>query len=138
MRKILYFIFVVALLCSISNTGFAADTSVEPIEIGTRMTYIRSISTKLSITSTGLSTARAKIYACSGVDKVRISMYLQRYDNGWKMVKHWRQDFDAANGSLLKKWYVMSGYNYRVITYFYAYDGSNSECTSRSYGSVWY
>lgn len=133
MKKILTFILIITLFCSVSITGYAAD-KVEPAEkapeYSVRMTYINSVIASLSISSDGLSNSYAKMYAYSGVDSIKISMYLQKYDNGWKTVKHWTKKFDSTHGSLSKDWYVMSGYEYRVLAYYYAYDGSHSESTS--------
>ena len=128
LKKTIIFVLVIALFCSMSITGFASgntDFAEKPPEIGIKMTYIQQVSTKLTIAPNGLSRSTAKIYAYSGVDSVRISMYLQRYNNGWETVKHWSQNFSGTIGSLNKTWYVTSGYNYRVRTYFYAYDGSD-------------
>ncbi len=141
MKKILTLALVIALLCCVSITGYAEDneemTEKAPVS-GVKMTYINSVYTSLSISSSGLSSSYTFIMAYPGVDEVRISMYLQRYDNGWKTVKHWAQDFTGTYGSLSKNWYVAKGYNYRVLAYFYAYDGSDSESISRTFGSVWY
>ncbi len=141
LKKISIFILIIALFCSISITGYAADTeqlSEKPPEVGTRMTYISQVYTSLTISSGGLSNSYARINAYPGVGRVRISMYLQRYDSGWKTVQHWTQDFTGTYGSLSKNWYVTSGYEYRVLTYFYAYDGSNSESIYRIHDGVWY
>lgn len=141
MKRIFAFILIIALFCSVSVTGYAADVGElveKPSASGVRMTYISQVYTKLSISSSGLSTSYGRINAYSGVDSVRISMYLQRNDNGWKTVKHWVQDFNGTYGSLSKDWYVMSGYEYRVLTYFYAYDASSSESIYRIHDGVWY
>ena len=129
------------MFCSFSITGYAADfeklTEKSPVS-GVKMTYIMNLYTSLSISSNGRSNSYAKMNAYPGVDSVRISMYLQRYDNGWKTVKHWVKNFSGTTGTLSKNWYVMSGYEYRVRTYFYAYDGSNSESICRVHDDVWY
>lgn len=133
MKKILTFILIITLFCSVSITSYAADKeelAEKTPEYGLRMTYINSVIASLSISSDGLSNSYAKMYAYSGVDSIKISMHLQKYDNGWKTVKNWSKEFDSTYGSLSKDWYVMSGYEYRVLAYFYAYDGSNSESTS--------
>jgi len=139
-KRILTFILVVVLLCSISITSYAEDKeelAEKPPVVGVKMTYISSVYTALSISSSGLSNSYARIFAYSGVDSVRISMYLQKYDNGWKTVNHWAQNFDGTYGYLSRNWYVVSGYQYRVLAYYYAYDGDNTESLSRTY-SVYY
>ena len=141
MKKLLTIVLIVALLCSVSITGYAEDSNElkeKPPEIGMKMTYISNAYTSLSISSNGRSNSYAMMNAYSGIDSVRISMYLQRYDNGWKTVKHWAQNFTGTTGSLSKNWYVMSGYEYRVFTYFYAYNGSSSESLKKTHDDVWY
>lgn len=139
--KVIIVVLIISLFCSISITGYAADnerlTEKSPTN-GIKMTYIQSVHTSLSISSGGLSNSYAFITSYSGTDKLRISMYLQRYDNGWKTVKHWVKDFYNTYGSLTKDWYVAHGYEYRVLTYFYAYDGSASESISRVHDGMWY
>ena len=141
MKKILIFVLVITLFCSVSITGYASDKEAlveKPSVSGVKMTYIKSVYTSLSISSSGRSNSYARIITYSGVDEVKISMYLQRYDNGWKTVKHWAQNFDDTYAYLSKNWYVMSGYEYRVLSYFYAYEGSNSESTYLIHDGVWY
>lgn len=136
LKKIMLLILIVALLCSSCVTGFAADKKYlaeKPIGVGTRMTYIHAVVTALSIGPWGLSTSNSYIIAYSNVYKVRISMYLQKYDNGWKTVKHWAKNYYDTTGQLVKDWYVVSGYNYRVKTYYYAYDGNDTECITGTY-----
>lgn len=130
-------VLVVTMLLAMSVTGYAAENE-EPPEKGIKMTYITSVYTSLSISSGGLSNSYADMTAYPGVDSVRISMHLQRYDNGWKTVQHWAQDFNGTMGSLSRNWYVTSGYNYRVLTYFYAYDGTQSESISRTHERSYY
>ncbi len=139
-KKILMFILIIVLLCSVSMTSYAADNEelAEKPPVSLRFTYIMNAYTSLSITGGGLSTSLARMNAYPGVDSVRISMYLQRYNSGWTTVKHWAQDFDGTTGTLSKNWYVTSGYEYRVLSYFYAYDGNNTESTSLIHDDVWY
>jgi len=140
LKKVLTIALFIALLFSMCITGYASDFSElkEPPEIGVKMTYINSAYTSLSISSSGQSNSYAMMIAYSSVDSVRISMYLQRYDNGWKTVKHWAQNFTGTTGSLSKAWYVTHGYEYRVLTYYYAYDGSSSESLKKVHDGVWY
>jgi len=135
-KKIISYVLVIAVLLSMNVTVYATDFvegGRKPSEFSTRMTYIGNVYTSLSISSKGKSNSYASMNAYSEVDKVRISMYLQQYDSGWKTVKNWAQDFTGTYGSLSKDWYVKRGHDYRVLTYFYAYDGSKSESYSRTH-----
>lgn len=141
-KKIVILMLIVVLLCSLSATSFAADKEFlvqKPIGVGTRLTYISAVATALSIQGPwGLSTSDSMIVAYPGVYKVKISMYLQKYDNGWKTVKHWSQYYYDHIGNLVKDWYVVSGYYYRVKSYYYAYHGNDVECITGTYGGIWY
>ena len=121
-------------MCSLSQVILRVDIDEsENINTqGLRMTYSSTTYCSLSITGGGLSTSSAFMYAYSGTDRVKISMYLQRYDSGWKTVKHWTRESDVTYVSLAKDQYVYSGYTYRVLAYFYAYEGNHSEITSGS------
>lgn len=141
LKKIFLCILVIVIICSSTVTGFAAEKNViseKPIGVGTRMTYISYISTKLTISNYGLAYCWGQVTAYPGTDSVRISMYLQKYDNGWKTVKHWAQNYNDWMGLLTKEWFVVSGYYYRVKCYYYAYEGSDSESITGSYGGIWY
>ena len=135
MRRILQLLLVILLLCTFSVTGYAAGDINEVDDnntLGLRMTYISTVYCSLSISGSGLATSSAYMFAYTGTDRVKISMYLQRYDSGWKTVKHWTKEADGTYVSLAKDQYVYSGYTYRVLAYFYAYDGDHSESTSGS------
>lgn len=57
------------------------------------------------------------------VDECKISMYLQKYQNGsWVTVKHWSSTESGTFCGIGETWYVMSGYQYRMVTYGYVYE----------------
>ena len=135
MRRILQFLLVILLLCALSVTSYAASDINEVDDNnahGLRMTYISTVYCNLSISGSGLATSSAYMFAYAGTDRVKISMYLQQYNNGWSTLKHWTAEADGTYVSLSRNQYVYSGYTYRVLVYFYAYEGSQSESTSGS------
>ena len=58
-------------------------------------------------------------------------MYLQKYQNGnWVTVKNWSATESGTFCGIGETWYVMSGYQFRMVTYGYVYaDGKNIENT---------
>jgi hypothetical protein len=136
LRKLAVFILSVVLVFSISLTAYAANSENEPAsangDISIMMTYISSTYCNLDISSSGLAECSASVNAYSGTDSVSISMYLQKYNSGWSTVRHWTTSANGTYVSILRNYYVMSGYTYRVLVYYYAYEGSQTESLSRS------
>ncbi len=62
------------------------------------------------------------VLSARDVDRCKISMYLQKYQNGsWINVKHWSNTENDTYCDLGKTWYVVSGFQYRMKTYGYVY-----------------
>ena len=81
------------------------------------------------------------IRAYSGsVTSVSMINYLQRYQNGsWTNVQGWSYSNPGTYGFWSNTYYVYSGYSYRLLTYFYVYNGSTLlESTSGTSGTVNY
>ncbi len=119
----------IILALSFAGNALAVKSELElnaSYDVGLRFTYISYTNTSISINSSGKASCTAKLSASSNVDRVYISGYLQRYDNGWTKTSY------SSSCNLLSSHYVTSGYQYRYIVYYYAYDGSNSESTSGS------
>lgn len=132
-KKLLMLTFVLILLvsstCIVSADSLDAETK-RPPEPGVRFIYMGSVSASLGINAIGKATCYADINCYSGVDSVRISGYLQRYNSGtWVTVQHWAESTTGNSGYMNKEYYVTSGYQYRWKVYLYAYEGSNSEST---------
>jgi len=135
-KKSICLLLTVVLLCAFPVSGLASDIQ-EPDEsadgaVGILMTYIHYYDYNLSINSSGLASLGSSVTAYPGTDKVKISMYLQRYNSGWSTVQHWTKEAVGTYVSLVKSYYVTSGYNYRLLVYFYAYEGSAVESLSRT------
>ena len=65
----------------------------------TEYTYINSTSVALYINILGKASCSASILAYDGVDSVRISGYLQYYDDEWHTVKNWSQDYPLLHSA---------------------------------------
>ncbi len=94
-------------------------------------TYIADIGDSLGIDSSGKAAMTSLIVAYSGTSVSMIN-YLQRYENGsWTSVQGWSSSTQGTRGNWSNTYYVYSGYNYRLLTYFYVYNnGSLLESTS--------
>jgi hypothetical protein len=136
LKKLAVFILSIVLIFSFSLTAYAAEnesgtTSVNG-DISIMMTYISSTYCNLDISSSGLAECSASVNAYSGTDSVSISMYLQKYNSGWSTVQQWSTSANGNYVSILKNYYVMSGYTYRVLVYYYAHENGQVESLSRS------
>lgn len=140
LKKIVLFLLVVVLFFTLTITAYASgpnETGYKIVSVSPKMTYIKDYNYNLSISSNGLANATALVRSYPGVDRVRISMYLQRYDGGWSTIKHWSENYTGTRGSMSKNHYVTSG-RYRTVVYFYAYDGTYSERIKKIHQSVWH
>jgi hypothetical protein len=82
------------------------------------------------ITDQGKSALISSIDARS-VDECKISMYLQKYQNeSWVTVKHWSSIESGTFCGIGETWYVLSGYQYRMVAYGYVY--LNGKCIEKT------
>lgn len=135
LKRTLIVMLTLVVTISLCGTAFAADNRVDSSRgnMSIMFTYISSIYTDLTISSSGVASCTATITAYSGIDSVKISGYLQYYNNGWITLKSWSQTTSGTYGSMAKTYSVSEGYNYRFLVYYYVYDGSNVvESTSGS------
>ena len=121
-----------------ANGGESNKTVVTP-----KWSYVLTMNTNLSISSSGTAICTGKITGYSGTTtKVEIYLYLQQYKNGaWSTVSggSWYQLFNSYKGTLQKtKSGLAKGYQYRVRASYYAWSGSNSENIVDYSGTVTY
>jgi hypothetical protein len=133
-------IFVVVVLLALSVLFPASALAASDGVMSPMFTYISSVDSNLSISSSGTATVSASIICYSSVDSTSVSSYLQRYSGGtWNTIKSWSGSDDDATANMYGTYAVTSGYNYRVRSYFYAYvNGSVVESTSRTTGTLYY
>lgn len=115
------------------------NTEAENLLIRPMFTNISVFLNDFDITSNGKAILTSSVNA-RNVDECRVSMYLQRYQNGsWTTIKHWSATESGKLCGLGKTWYVTSGYQYRMISYAYVYqDGKFVESTSYTSRSIVY
>ncbi len=122
---------IALVLCVLLPVQVYASESAEPeIIVQPMFTYIVNVSAGFEIES-GQAIMSSAISAGSGIDQVRITSYLQKYEDGaWSNVTSWTKLADGTYTSLSKTYSVASG-TYRLRSYFYVYiNGSSVESTS--------
>lgn len=111
--------FSTLLVCMCLLTGFMYNPIVVCAEdntgIESRMTYISSYTTELSITSTGVATITGRVRGKSGVTSTYVKCTLQMsVGGGWVDVKSW-EDRQSTNGATIGETYQLSSRGtYRV------------------------
>lgn len=127
--------------CSVAHA--AQNTAINNDEKGEDQvlwTYIWVVTNWMDINAYGQASMASTIRAYDGVERVMMNNSLQKLaeDGTWTTVKRWSNTYYDNEGSWMQTWYVMSGYNYRLRTYFYAFDGLESESTTLNSGTVYY
>ena len=144
MKRYSFFIVALCLMFVCIVAPVNAEVEIENIEaenliIQPMFTNISEFVNDFNITKNGKSILTSSVSA-RNVDECKISMYLQKYQNGtWTIVKHWSATESGKLCGLGKIWYVMSGYQYRMKTYAYVYqDGNFKESASYTSRSIVY
>jgi len=111
----------------------------EIVTIQPRFSNISVFMNSFDITDSGKAIVESALSA-RDCDEVRISMYLQRYEDGeWTVVKHWAETRSGTSMLLSKEWYVVKGYQYRMKCYGYVYsDDTLVESTTYISNSIIY
>ncbi len=124
MRRVTILVLVVALLFCMPGAALAADNvqAVGDDVISPRLAYISYATCSLNISSNGYAQMSAVMECYSPVNKIRLSPHLQRYVNGsWQDVTKWSQTTYSDFATWSKGYYVTSGYQYRLMCYYYCY-----------------
>lgn len=124
MKRGKFLMLLVCLVLVIIATPVNAYTDLETIEkenIQPRFTNISVFYNEFHITDQGKAGLTSSIDA-RNVDECKISLYLQRYQSGsWVTVNHWSAIESGTFCGIGEIWYVMSGYQYRMVSYGYVY-----------------
>lgn len=144
LKKSLVILLTLLITLSFCNVAYAAPDTEKSIkeeegEYQVLWTYICIVTNWMDINAYGQASMASTILAYDGVERVMMNNYLQRLVDGtWTTVKRWSNTYYDSEGSWMQTWYVTSGYNYRLRTYFYAFDGLASESTTLNSGTVYY
>ena len=129
-RLVFFFALVFALsISSIShamNNHGLGNSNFVPL-----WTLISRASNDLYMDPNGQAFMTAYISTYNGVDRVSMTSHLQRYvNNTWVTIKHWTYEKKGTSAFWSEEYNVSKGYNYRLVTYFFAYSGSSAESAS--------
>jgi hypothetical protein len=130
MRRSKVFLLFLSVMFIFTILPINASTDIESTEnetviIQPKFTNITVFYNDFYITNQGKAVLTSSIDA-RNVDECKISMYLQKYQNGsWTTVKHWSTIESGTFCGLGETWYVMSGYQYRMVSYGYVYKADN-------------
>ena len=129
------------ILCVAPMQVFALGTNqVTNSEIGPLWVSITEFTNSFEISGSGLAQFDTSLYARSNINKVVINASIQQYINGsWQAVNSWTSTTYSNSGYLNQKWYLMSGYYYRLVSTGAVYqDDVLIEQTSYTGSSYWY
>ena len=129
------------ILCVAPMQVFALGTNqVTNSEIGPLWVSITEFTNSFEISGSGLAQFDTSLYARSNINKVVINASIQQYINGsWQAVNSWTSTTYSNSGYLNQKWYLMSGYYYRLVSSGAVYqDDVLVEQTSYTGSSYWY
>ncbi|GAB6151284.1 hypothetical protein JCM17380_00340 [Desulfosporosinus burensis] len=129
------------ILCVAPMQVFALGTNqVTNSEIGPLWVSITEFTNSFEISGSGLAQFDTSLYARSNINKVVINASIQQYINGsWQAVNSWTSTSYSNSGYLNQKWYLMSGYYYRLVSTGAVYqDDVLVEQTSYTGSSYWY
>jgi len=98
-----------------ASTDSDALTAKDTVVIQPRFTNISVFYNDFYITDQGKAVLISSVDA-RNVDECKISMYLQKYQNGsWVTVKHWSARESGTFCGPGEIWYVMGGYQYKMV-----------------------
>lgn len=112
--------------CLMNVSVFALNEDFEaggedPIQ--PRFTYIWSVTVGLGIELDGEAICDTGVTLHESTHDARIDMTLRRNDgSGWDDVKSWTVTDDGPDIDIEESWYVVSGYDYQVVSTIYVYN----------------
>lgn len=129
---------MIVMLMSITVYAETAPDSLEKEFGSQRFTYINYFLNTFQIES-----GQAKItsyLSATGVDQVRISVYLQRFTDGyWFPYNNWTSTRNGTYNGISVSCGVEQGYSYRIVSYGYALIGGYVvEGTSYTSSAIFY
>jgi len=118
MKKVMKILLLVTLCICILGGGMSQPMIVNAEEervVDSRMTYISSYSTGLSISSTGMATITGRVRGKTGVTSTYVKCTLQRsVGGGWVDVKSWEASSSTLAATVGVDYQLASRGTYRV------------------------
>ena len=128
----LMFCFALILALSFFGISHAMNNhGLDNFNIVPLWTLISRANNYLYIDPNGQASMTVSVSAYNGVDRISITSHLQRYvNNTWVTIKHWTYENNGTEAYWSEEYNVSKGYNYRLVTYVFAYDGSSADSAS--------
>jgi hypothetical protein len=139
MKKYISIVFSIVLVFSIFMPSAIADKPNNVRGIRPLFTYISSVGNGLTI-SGGTASMNSHLTASGSANKIVMNSYLKRNQSGtWTTVDSWPQTTYSSSAYWSDTCSVSSGYYYKLVTYFYVYNGSTLlESTTVTSSQVYY
>jgi len=133
-KKLFSLLMALLLLFSLTSTAYASDDAEKAPDVTTEdFAYFIFTTNYLGISS-GTASCEITAYCVASVDRIDLSMYLQKYDGGWVTIANWSSRTNSNYASLARQYSVVSGYAYRLRGFYYAYiDGFCVETNIMNY-----
>lgn len=113
--RISFYAVVLSLCIAFGAVSFPVVVYAEETTVDSRMTYILSYTTDLSITSTGVATVTGNVRGKSGVTSSYVKCTLQMsIGGGWVDVKSWEHSSSTPNATIGETYQLSSRGTYRV------------------------
>lgn len=131
---------LIAVLVLSLTVGMVPATAVQTndeSEIQPCYIDLYQVAANISISSGGKATCTGYADAYKTTDEIRMTLYLQRYENGkWVTIKYW-QASGYGNLVMSRDYYVVPGYKYHTLTMVSLYDSTGkyiegASCASRA------
>lgn len=109
------------------------ESAIQPCYID-----LYQIAASINISTAGKATCTGYADTYKTTDEIRMTLYLQRLENGtWVTIKYW-QDSGYDDLTMSKYWYVVPGYYYHTLTMVAIYDSAgkyveSASCASRAF-----
>ena len=131
MKKILLIVLAIVLILSFNSIAFAKESTKTAQEENSFLNPIMPLWSTIANISASLDISGGTAYMSAsistyGADSVAINAYLQRYiNNSWTTIRYYPNSFSGSSGSWGVNRSVSSGYDYRLLVYYYAYEGGS-------------
>lgn len=139
-KKRIIGLFLVVILITPITVFVGQSNEAKAARMGINTTYVSSTSTSISIPSSGIATGTCDIISNRyTTTNVSIYAYLQQKVNGsWVSIDAAYGQYDSYTATLFFSSSVVSGYEYRIKSSFYAFSGSDYENVQSYSGSQYY
>jgi len=133
-KKLFSLLLALLMIFSMVTTAYASDDAEKAPDVATESYTHFLVTTNSFEIIGGIAYCVASASCVPAVDRIDLSMYLQKYDGGWVTVKSWSNRTNDDDASIYGHYAIVSGYTYRLRSFYYAYiDGVCVDNTIMNY-----